>query len=81
MSHIRKIISPKVTRDRAHKSRVQLWRDVKAGRFPAPVEVGPNAIGWFEDEVAAWQQNLPRRTYGATAPTSEPNATDQGNAA
>ena len=61
----RKTISSKVVQDRVGKSRVQIWRDVRAGKFPAPVELGPNSIGWFEDEVEAWLANRPRRTYGA----------------
>ncbi|MFB3111810.1 MAG: helix-turn-helix transcriptional regulator [Gemmatimonadales bacterium] len=42
------------------KSRTTLWRDVRAGRFPAPVKVGPNRIGWLESEIEDWQENLPR---------------------
>jgi|GEM_PF-3005921 predicted DNA-binding transcriptional regulator AlpA len=47
------------------KSRVQLWRDVSEGRFPAPFELGPNSIAWFEDEIDAWLASRPRRRYGA----------------
>jgi prophage regulatory protein len=47
------------------KSRVQLWRDVRARRFPAPVELGPNSIGWFRREIEAWMLERPRRTYRA----------------
>ncbi len=42
------------------KSRTTLWRDVRAGRFPAPVKVGRNRIGWLESEIEEWQENLPR---------------------
>ncbi len=45
---------------RSGKSRTTLWRDVRAQRFPAPVRVGANRIGWIEDEVTEWQENLPR---------------------
>jgi prophage regulatory protein len=47
------------------KSRVQLWRDIRAGRFPAPVELGPNSIGWHRAEIDAWITTRPRRTYRA----------------
>jgi prophage regulatory protein len=47
------------------KSRVQLWRDIRTGRFPAPIELGPNSVGWFRSEVEAWKASRPRRTYGA----------------
>ena len=45
---------------RTGKSRTTLWRDVRAGRFPAPVKVGANRIGWLETEVDEWQESLPR---------------------
>lgn len=47
------------------KSRVQIWRDVRDNRFPPPIELGPNSIAWFEDEIDAWIADRPRRTYGA----------------
>ena len=48
-----------------HKSRVQIWRDVRAGTFPAPIETGANSIAWFRSEVEEWKRSRPRRTYGA----------------
>jgi len=45
------------------KSRVQLWRDIRAKRFPAPIELGPNSVAWFEDEINEWLASRPRRTY------------------
>jgi prophage regulatory protein len=35
-------------------SAATLWREVKAGRFPAPVSISPNRIGFLESEVRAW---------------------------
>ncbi len=49
------------------KSRVQLWRDIRAGKFPPPIEIGPNAIAWRRDEVGEWLAARPRRTYGCKA--------------
>ena len=60
---------PEVHRRRG-KSRTQIWRDIRAGKFPAPVQLGPNSIGWYEDEVDEAQAKLPRVSY---AP--EPEAT------
>lgn len=45
------------------KSRVQLWRDIRDGRFPAPIQLGPNSIGWYRTEIDAWLAARPRRTY------------------
>ncbi len=53
----------KAVEDRVGKSRVQIWRDVRARRFPAPLELGPNSVGWFEDEVEDWLASRPRRHY------------------
>ena len=49
------------------KSSVQLWRDVRAGTFPAPFQLGPNAVAWFEDEIDDWLASRPRRNYSAAA--------------
>lgn len=50
------------------KSRTQLWRDVRAGRFPPPIELGPNSVAWFKAEIDEWKASRPRRTYGAEQP-------------
>jgi predicted DNA-binding transcriptional regulator AlpA len=47
----------------ARKSRAQLWRDIRAGRFPPPIELGPNSVAWFRLEIQAWKASRPRRTY------------------
>jgi prophage regulatory protein len=47
----------------AGKSRVQLWRDIRRGTFPAPIELGPNSVAWFKAEIDAWKQSRPRKTY------------------
>jgi len=51
------------------KSRAQLWRDVRAGLFPAPIETGPNSLAWRRSEIEAWKASRPRRTYGRTDET------------
>jgi prophage regulatory protein len=49
-------------------SRVSIWRKVREGKFPPPLELSSNAIGWPESEIAQWQASRPRRTYGAPTP-------------
>jgi prophage regulatory protein len=57
-------------------SRVSIWRKVREGQFPAPIELGSNSIGWIEPEVVEWQASRPRRRYGASAPEpAAPNST------
>ena len=59
----RKIIRGRKVRERVGKSRTSLWRAVKNGSFPAPVSIGANAIGWYEDEIDDWLERRPRVHY------------------
>ena len=52
---------------RTGKSRVQIWRDVKSGIFPAPIVLGPNSVGWYEDELVAYVDSRPRVNYAPAA--------------
>ncbi len=70
----RQILRPKQVQKLIGKSRVQIWRDVRAGRFPAPISLGPNSTGFYEDEILAWLASRPRRTYGAKAEAPAPEA-------
>jgi predicted DNA-binding transcriptional regulator AlpA len=40
-----------------------LKRDVRAGRFPPPLELGSNQIGWRQSWIDDWLASRPRRTY------------------
>lgn len=44
---------PKVSKATA-LSRSTLLRRVKEGTFPAPIKIGPRAVGWLESEVSKW---------------------------
>jgi predicted DNA-binding transcriptional regulator AlpA len=46
------------------KSRVTLWRWVRAGLLPAPYELGPNSVGFSSREVRERDAKLRRKTYG-----------------
>jgi predicted DNA-binding transcriptional regulator AlpA len=49
---------------------------VKKNLFPEPVQIGPNRIGWYADEVDEWLENRPR---GFLRPLTEKiMATDEG---
>lgn len=39
---------------RIGRSRSSIYADIKAGRFLAPINIGPRAVGWLEHEVDAW---------------------------
>ena len=74
MAHRRIIRGYKALIRKRGGSRVQIWRDVRDGLFPAPIELGPNSVGWYEDEIDRWLASRPRRTYGAEAPYQPPEA-------
>jgi len=63
----RRIIREQEVKRRTARSRPQRWRDIRNRTFPAPIELGPNAIGWLEDEIDEWLASRPRRTYSAAA--------------
>ncbi len=35
-------------------SAVHIWRLEHRGEFPLRVQLGPNSVGWYADEVARW---------------------------
>jgi prophage regulatory protein len=61
----RVILRDPEVRERTKLSRVQRWRRVRRGTFPAPVQLGPNSIGWYEDEIEQWLAARPRVPYAA----------------
>jgi len=43
-------------------SRPTIWRAVREGRFPKPVQLtSPSAVGWLASEVEAWVQSRVRQ--------------------
>ena len=40
--------------------RTVIYERIKAGTFPKPVQIGPRAVAWDEQELAQWQESLPR---------------------
>jgi prophage regulatory protein len=64
----RRLLRLKQVQERVPLSRVQIWRRVRAGTFPAPVQIGPNSVGWYEDEIDAISAAMPRVSYAPTIP-------------
>lgn len=31
-----------------------IYDGIKAGTFPAPIQLGPKSVGWVESEINAW---------------------------
>ena len=62
------MLRPPEVMERTGLSRTTLWRRVRAGTFPAAIELGENSIGWPASIIDAWLAARPQRTYGAKAP-------------
>jgi prophage regulatory protein len=46
-------------------SRTSLYERIAAGVFPRPVNLGGGqSVGWYEHEVQAWMESLPRARAG-----------------
>ena len=54
--------------ERTGLSRTTIWRRVKAGTFPAPVELGANSISWPELAIIEWVESRPVVAYATEAP-------------
>ena len=39
---------------RTGRSRSSIYADIKAGRFVAPISIGPRAVGWLAHEINEW---------------------------
>ncbi|GGF74962.1 hypothetical protein GCM10011332_31260 [Terasakiella brassicae] len=46
-----------------YKSRTTIWRKLREGKFPAPLDLGGHQIGWLYEDVTNWINNRPKRTY------------------
>ena len=57
-----KILTHKAVLERVGKDRSTVYRWVKAGKFPAPVEV-QGGIGFYESEIEEWESSRPRVNY------------------
>jgi prophage regulatory protein len=42
---------------------VTVWRLRKAGKFPRPVKLGGNSIGWIESDIIDWIASRPHTVY------------------
>ncbi len=59
-----KILRWPAVHERTGISRTTAWREMKAGRFPAPVKITGTHVGWRESAIAEW---IATRTASAEA--------------
>lgn len=67
-SHSPRLLRPREVCKLVGRSRTSLWRDVRAGLFPPPIEIGVNAIAWEASTIDVWLASRPHRTYGVPQP-------------
>ncbi len=59
---VMRILSKRQLKEMVLYSPQHVARLEKAGKFPKRIQLGPNRVGWVEDEVLDWlQQRLDRR--------------------
>jgi prophage regulatory protein len=49
-----RLLPPAVVMDRTSLSRTTLWRLVRAGKFPAPIQVSAGRVAWSETALQQW---------------------------
>jgi len=47
---------------KGYGSRVTIWRKMKEGLFPLPVDDGTGYPIWFRKDIEAWKQSLKVKT-------------------
>ena len=60
------------------RSRSTLYSEIAAGRFPKPIQLGPNSVGWLAHEVLQWlDDRIAERDTPCDASTSGTNRKKQ----
>jgi prophage regulatory protein len=57
----RRIIRKPEVRRRTGYSDTSIWRLERNDLFPGRIQIGPMAVGWYEDEVDRWIQTRVRQ--------------------
>ncbi len=39
------------------------WQLIRGGKFPRPIRLGPNSVGWTESAIKAWQEERAAAGY------------------
>lgn len=55
-----KIIGRREVCERTSQSGTTIWRLERKGLFPVRVQISPNRVGWYSDEVDEWLETRPR---------------------
>ena len=58
MANTISILRRKQVEARTGLSRSTIYLRIQEGKFPKPVNLGPRAVGWLENEIEAWLATL-----------------------
>ena len=47
-------------REKTGLSRATVYRRIRAGTFPIPLDLGNGRLGWIDEEIDAWVAERPR---------------------
>jgi prophage regulatory protein len=68
-----KILRLPEVRTRTAKSRSTIYKGINDGTFPAPIKIGPRAVGWIEAEIEGYIQSC----IDASRPRESEPSSDQ----
>ena len=54
------VLREREVQQRTSVSRTTRWRWERAGLFPARRQLGPNRVGWLEEDIERWITSRPR---------------------
>ena len=57
-----RLLPRKEVQKRCGLARSTIYRKMRQGTFPVPLQVGTRAVRWPESEITAWMQSRPRAT-------------------
>ena len=60
MTDIDRLLRREEVESRVGLKRSSIYREMRAGRFPLPIKVGPRAVRWPAREIEAWLASRPR---------------------
>lgn len=58
------ILRLKDVRARLGTSRSWIYDQLKNGRFPKPIQLGPRSIGWLEADIEDWLRSKGQQAAG-----------------
>jgi prophage regulatory protein len=70
----RRILRLPEVEQRTGKKHASIYADIAKGLFPAPIPLGPRAVGWLEDEIDDWLEERIAERDSDTAVRSLPLA-------